>query len=227
VASGVILIGTVLLAAGYRRIACITGPEGVSTADLRLRATGYSDDGQELSQLALSEHGGALAYVHGSSPGGTWSDIPNPLSLPTQPERQLWITGTRGDKPQLLDTGTQVNAPQFSPADDRVIWISGQRVMSAALSWHENGRLRDVGEAHELFTFSGSVRMLRFSPDGALLAYQRANGIEVYDKNNFPGERVYGSTGTPELRVITCGGVFDRRRGEHLDNIIVFGVLTG
>ncbi|GAA3222981.1 LacI family DNA-binding transcriptional regulator [Nonomuraea helvata] len=29
-----------LLAAGYRRIACITGPEGVSTADLRLR--GYT-----------------------------------------------------------------------------------------------------------------------------------------------------------------------------------------
>lgn len=28
-----------LLAAGYRRIACIAGPEGVSTADLRLRAT--------------------------------------------------------------------------------------------------------------------------------------------------------------------------------------------
>ncbi|KAB8195450.1 substrate-binding domain-containing protein [Nonomuraea phyllanthi] len=30
-----------LLAAGYRRVACITGPEGVSTADLRLR--GYTE----------------------------------------------------------------------------------------------------------------------------------------------------------------------------------------
>ena len=56
----------------------------------------------------------------------------------------------------------------------------GQSVMSASLSWR-NGRLSGIGDPKELFTFQGSLRMLRFSPDGKRIAYQRASGIELYD----------------------------------------------
>lgn len=53
----------------------------------------------------------------------------------------------------------------------------------------------------------------------------------VYDvvrapKDAFPTERVYGGVDAPELRLITCGGAFDKNTGNYLDNIIVFASLA-
>ncbi|MEU1027009.1 sortase, partial [Streptomyces sp. NPDC005904] len=50
-------------------------------------------------------------------------------------------------------------------------------------------------------------------------------GIEVFDKSDFPGKRVYGNSGTPELRVITCGGGFSKQSG-YDSNVVVFARLT-
>lgn len=50
-------------------------------------------------------------------------------------------------------------------------------------------------------------------------------GIEVFEKNNFPGDRVYGSRNTPELRVITCGGGFSKQNGYN-GNVVVFARLV-
>ncbi|OLZ74292.1 class F sortase [Streptomyces sp. IMTB 2501] len=50
-------------------------------------------------------------------------------------------------------------------------------------------------------------------------------GIEVFPKNGFPGDRVYGSKGTPELRVITCGGGFSKKNG-YDGNVVVFARLV-
>ncbi len=51
-------------------------------------------------------------------------------------------------------------------------------------------------------------------------------GIEVFEKENFPGDRVYASKGTPELRVITCGGGFTKQNG-YDGNVVAFARLTG
>jgi sortase (surface protein transpeptidase) len=50
---------------------------------------------------------------------------------------------------------------------------------------------------------------------------------EQAPKTDFPTTKVYGPTTRPELRLITCGGTFDRQTGNYLDNIIVFAALTG
>ncbi|WP_255945941.1 class F sortase [Streptomyces odontomachi] len=50
-------------------------------------------------------------------------------------------------------------------------------------------------------------------------------GIEVFEKQNFPGDRVYGSTGKPELRVITCGGGFSKQHG-YDGNVVVFARMV-
>ncbi|HLR97636.1 MAG TPA: prolyl oligopeptidase family serine peptidase [Jiangellaceae bacterium] len=135
------------------------------------------DDGQELSQLATSENGNALAYVRGGEPNDE-GEVPNPQSLPTPPDRQVWITATQGaHSPHLLGTGAQ---PQISPDGERVIWVSDQSVMSAPLTW-ARGQLRSVGEPTEMFTFEGSLSNLRFSPDGTRLTYERESAIEVYE----------------------------------------------
>ncbi len=50
-------------------------------------------------------------------------------------------------------------------------------------------------------------------------------GIEVFEKNNFPGDRVYASKGSPELRVITCGGGFSQQNG-YDGNVVAFARLV-
>lgn len=46
-------------------------------------------------------------------------------------------------------------------------------------------------------------------------------GAASYSKSDFPTERVYGPTKGPELRLITCGGRFDRRAGSYVENLVV------
>lgn len=50
--------------------------------------------------------------------------------------------------------------------------------------------------------------------------------VERHPKASFPTEKVYGDTTGPELRLITCGGDFDRSTGNYLDNVIVYAKLT-
>jgi hypothetical protein len=52
----------------------------------------------------------------------------------------------------------------------------------------------------------------------------RVVASERYPKNQFPTERVYRPTPVPELRLITCGGTFDRSRRSYADNIVVYAV---
>ncbi len=60
--------------------------------------------------------------------------------------------------------------------------------------------------------------------DGRTAVYS-VDRVKVYDKAGFPDEEVYGPTGRPELRVLTCGGLFSRRTG-YTSNVVVFAHLT-
>lgn len=46
--------------------------------------------------------------------------------------------------------------------------------------------------------------------------------VEQYSKNSFPTQLIYGPTSDPELRLITCGGVFDSATGHYLSNIVAY-----
>jgi len=45
-----------------------------------------------------------------------------------------------------------------------------------------------------------------------------------YSKKAFPTEEVYGPTPDRQLRLITCGGVFDRTLRSYKDNLVVYAV---
>ena len=45
------------------------------------------------------------------------------------------------------------------------------------------------------------------------------------EKTAFPTAVVYGPTPLSELRLVTCGGEFDRVAGSYRDNVIVEAVL--
>jgi LPXTG-site transpeptidase (sortase) family protein len=49
---------------------------------------------------------------------------------------------------------------------------------------------------------------------------------ERYPKDQFPTERVYGPTPDRQLRLITCGGSFDRARGSYVDNLVVYAIAV-
>ena len=66
------------------------------------------------------------------------------------------------------------------------------------------------------------IEVARF--DGRTAVFE-VYGVEVFDKATFPGTRVYGDTGQPELRVITCGGGFSRSRG-YDGNVVAFARLV-
>jgi len=59
--------------------------------------------------------------------------------------------------------------------------------------------------------------------DGRWLRF-RVTAVDRYAKDRFPTVQVYGPTPDPELRLITCGGVFDRARHSYADNVVVYAV---
>jgi sortase (surface protein transpeptidase) len=49
--------------------------------------------------------------------------------------------------------------------------------------------------------------------------------VEQYPKDAFPTAAVYGPVPGPELRLITCGGTFDRHAGSYRDNVVVYATV--
>jgi sortase (surface protein transpeptidase) len=46
--------------------------------------------------------------------------------------------------------------------------------------------------------------------------------VAAYPKSDFATAEVYGPTPGAELRLITCGGTFDRSRRSYTDNVVVY-----
>ncbi|MDH6140521.1 MULTISPECIES: class F sortase [Kitasatospora] len=63
--------------------------------------------------------------------------------------------------------------------------------------------------------------------DDKVTATFTVDSVEVFAKDAFPDDRVYGRTKDAQLRLITCGGAYDRQRGDYTANVVVFAHLTG
>jgi hypothetical protein len=60
--------------------------------------------------------------------------------------------------------------------------------------------------------------------DGYLARFT-VSGVVSVPKKRFPTQAVYGDVRYPALRLITCGGSFDRSTGHYRNNVIVFARL--
>jgi sortase (surface protein transpeptidase) len=78
-------------------------------------------------------------------------------------------------------------------------------------------RLPDLGKGDQILVD-------RADGTTAMFATQR---IERHHKNTFPTDEVYDDTPDSQLRLITCGGKFDRKAHSYVDNIIVFATRSG
>jgi hypothetical protein len=60
--------------------------------------------------------------------------------------------------------------------------------------------------------------------DGSVAVFA-VDDVRRFHKTDFPTQLVYGNTDHAALRLITCGGPFDRSTGHYLDNIVVTASL--
>jgi LPXTG-site transpeptidase (sortase) family protein len=51
------------------------------------------------------------------------------------------------------------------------------------------------------------------------------DSVESFLKNDFPDDRVYADTKNAQIRLITCGGTYDREARDYMENIVVFAHL--
>ncbi len=119
-------------------------------------------------------------------------------------------------------------AMEVPPAADPVGWYTGSptpgELGPAVLAGH-------VDWAGEPGAFAGLARLLPGEPvvveraDGSVATFT-VDRVEEHAKDDFPADRVYGDLDHAGLRLITCGGDFDRDGGDYPDNVIVFASLT-
>lgn len=87
----------------------------------------------------------------------------------------------------------------------------------------------DTQEGPAAFAGVGSLRPgaeIRIQRDDRSTVVFTVDSVEQYEKDNYPNERVYGPTQTPQLRLITCGGGFTEEDGYDA-NIVAFASLKG
>lgn len=141
----------------------------------RALVTYPEDDGQQLTQLAVSSDGHWVAYVRGGPPNGK-DEVPNPRSVPQPPLRQIWLVKvTDTAAAQLVGAGSE---PQFAPDGHELLWLSARGVARARLR-EEGTRAGSLGTVQ--YVLPGPTESLRFSPDGSRISYQRSSHIEVFD----------------------------------------------
>jgi dipeptidyl aminopeptidase/acylaminoacyl peptidase len=128
-----------------------------------------SDDGQEVGELELGPGANHLVFVRGGAANRA-GEIPNPLSLPTGAEQAIWIVRADGsEKERKLSQGY---APAFSPDGKVVAFLNDGKIWTVPAV--------EEAEPKELAKPRGAVRSLRFSPDGASLAFVSDRGDHAF-----------------------------------------------
>jgi sortase (surface protein transpeptidase) len=130
----------------------------------------------------------------------------------------------------LIDLGLREDRTLEVPADGTTAgWFTGSpapgqigpAVIAAHVDWdHRPGvffRLRDLERGDEVVVDR---------QDGSTARFEVLE-VEQYPKDAFPTERVYGDIDHAGLRLITCGGEFDRAARSYRDNVVVYAGLVG
>jgi hypothetical protein len=60
--------------------------------------------------------------------------------------------------------------------------------------------------------------------DGTTIKF-RITEVKQFEQNNFPTKEVYGNTDHSALRLITCGGSYNKLTGNYSHNTVIFAVL--
>jgi dipeptidyl aminopeptidase/acylaminoacyl peptidase len=154
--------------------------------------TAYADDdGQELTQLAITPDGKAIVYVRGGDHDANWPAegnlAPDPAASPNEPKVAIWAVPFAGGAPRLIAEG---DAPAVSK-QGRVAFVRDGQVWLAALAGPP---------APQRLAFDrGRADKPAWSPDGTRLAFASRRGdhgfIAVWSGKDHPLIYLAPSTG--------------------------------
>lgn len=124
----------------------------------------------------------------------------------------------------LLQDGTMQVPPAGFPAG----WYTGAptpgELGPAVIAGHVDWA-GEPGVFSDLLDLSPGDEVTVEREDGTAGVFRVAR-VEQFPKDQFPTDVVYGDIDHAGLRLITCGGSFDRRAGHYRDNVVVFADLV-
>jgi len=179
---------------------------------------------------------GALAPASGPAPGDPRppgfevGGLPEQVTVPgpASPPVRLVIPAI-GVATRLVRLGLEPDGGMQVPADfGRAGWFvegpTPEQVGPAVIAGHVDSR-----------TGPAVFYRLRELRSGDAVTVERADGarlrflveqVRSYSKASFPTAAVFGPAPSAALRLVTCGGEFDRQRGSYRDNLVVFARLA-
>ncbi len=133
-----------------------------------------------------------------------------------------------------VDTGTFVdlglkpdNTMEVPEGAETVGWYDasptpgerGPSILAAHVDWQNQ-----KGVFFDLRTLRSGADVLVDRADGTEVRFE-VTEVEQYSKDDFPTEKVYGDVSGAELRLITCGGDFDRGAQSYRDNVVAYATM--
>ncbi|MEI9894195.1 MAG: prolyl oligopeptidase family serine peptidase [Chthoniobacter sp.] len=131
-----------------------------------------SDDGQELTKLALTADGQYAVYLRGGefSANRNTTDPVNPASLPLFPTLQLCAVPVAGGEPRVV--AEEASAPAVSPHGSRIAFVKAEHLWLASADGST--------PAEPAVTAMGKSSSPVWSPDGSRLAFVSERGDHAF-----------------------------------------------
>ncbi len=146
----------------------------------------------------------------------TFSGAPTVLRIP-----RLGVTTPL--EALVLDGARQLQPPHdYSRAGWWTQGVTPGDVGAAVIAGHVDSARSGPAVFYNLHTLA-TGDTVEVDRDGQTVVFT-VTDVEQYPKNEFPTGRVYRPTPDAQLRLITCGGEFDRTRLSYRDNIVVYAV---
>src|ERR1700722_3642606 len=161
-----------------------------------------------------SAHAQGVATTTVPAPAVVARSVPVAVRIPAI-GLSVWVTQLGLNADGTVEVPTNVKAPGwFAPGP------SPGQVGSAVLLGHVDSS-QGPGVFFQLRTLQPGNQINVNLADGVVATFKVTSGA-TYQKTQFPDQQVYGSNGSSQLQLVTCGGTFDPQTGHYLSNIVVY-----
>jgi LPXTG-site transpeptidase (sortase) family protein len=151
------------------------------------------------------------------------------LALPRSVPKRISIREIAVDAPFTglsIGASGQLNSP---PVDDNnlVGWFKGGATPGERGTSIVAGHV-DTKTGPAVFLQLSALKpgsMVDITREDSTVATFKVDSVETFSKAHFPSKRVYADTPSPQLRLITCGGDYDRKAKDYEANVVVFAHL--
>ncbi|MGY1667552.1 class F sortase [Geodermatophilus sp. SYSU D00696] len=184
--------------------------------------------------VALLVPGSSAPAAEASGATAPAASVPGPVVLAAQPTAPATVpvrvrVPAAGVDSALVELGLDPAGALAVPADPSLAgWYAAGPVPGevgpAVLAGHVDSARGPAVFAH-LAGIEPGDEVLVDRSDGTTVRFA-VTRVERHSKGAFPTEEVYGPTPDAQLRLVTCGGAFDRSRGSYEDNVVVFATLV-